>query len=385
MATGIKVEKIKEYKKLMFFMLLFFINIGVKELFRVFNQSNTAVYVIILFLSLLSIVIIYPKINKKYVHLYFISLLFYIFLIISSFSNNNTEYGLQKAYLGLLLPLTMFFIFSKKNWKTEEVLKFLVITILFLDFITILMKIRYGFWSRSVSFGFLGSITFGWLNGMAFLGTLLSTQKGIKKIFFSLFFLLMILWTGSKGPLVGLIIISTFLFYRYSRNKNKLLIFVLSILAIAIAYIIIIKYGENIRSVKMIIDFINSPDEYMEGVGQGSFGSRLENYKYSLTLFQNNILLGVGFGNWQGDYMNYLYPHNIILELLSEIGVIGIILFFGLLLLIKYKNPVSLIGLFGCVTLMFSGDFSYFRYAFYLLLIGHYLSLNENTLYTTIF
>jgi O-antigen ligase len=71
----------------------------------------------------------------------------------------------------------------------------------------------------------------------------------------------------------------------------------------------------------MLVEFFDSPDEYMEGVGRGSFGSRFDNYKYSLILFQDNLFFGVGFGGWQGDYMNMKYPHNILFELISETGI----------------------------------------------------------------
>jgi O-antigen ligase len=208
---------------------------------------------------------------------------------------------------------------------------------------------------------------------MAFLALVLQREKSVAQLVFALFFLLMVLWTGSKGPLLGIVFVCLIFFNRIMGSKISTKIMV--ILLILLLIYILSFFIDDIRSIRSIINFLANPEEYSEGVGKGSIGSRSDFMDISLNLFSKNPITGVGFGGWQDSntITDHKYPHNIIFEILSETGFIGILLFLILILNLKFKNIIAYIGIFGLVTLLFSGDFSYFRYAFFPLLMARNL------------
>ncbi|WP_410913694.1 O-antigen ligase family protein, partial [Pseudomonas sp. SIMBA_068] len=78
-------------------------------------------------------------------------------------------------------------------------------------------------------------------------------------------------------------------------------------------------------------------------------GSRLELYLDTLRIISQNLWGGVGLGNWQYyNQSNFIYPHNLILEILSELGVLlgGGVLIYILLLFYKCPRELKLIMLF---------------------------------------
>lgn len=77
--------------------------------------------------------------------------------------------------------------------------------------------------------------------------------------------------------------------------------------------------------------------------------TRLDMITASLSIWKQCPIFGVGLGNWQSHFDNYYqpgynndYPHNIIAELLSETGLVGLFLFCGVL--ICALLPLSNIG-----------------------------------------
>jgi O-antigen ligase len=347
-------------------MLLFFVNIATKEIFRFMNEKDIMLQGVCILTFLSLIIILHRWANNTY--LIIISILFYVYLIISSFSTSYMSYGVQKAYLGLLLPITLFAIFPINKWTEKEALKFLVLAILIIDIVAIVLKIRSGFFDRTVSFGLLGSIPFGWVNGMAFIGIVLQKEKKIKELIFSLFFFIMIIWTGSKGPLIGSVVICVLFLSRFI-GKSLGLKIAISLLICLVTFLMM-KYSDNIRSIRMIIDFFDSPEEYVEGTGSGSLGSRIDFLTVSLNLFLQNPIIGVGFGGWQTFSIFHTYPHNILFEILSETGIVGFLFFVLIIIKLQFKNIFAYICIYSIITLLFSGDFSYFRYAFFPFLVS---------------
>jgi hypothetical protein len=76
---GFFVER-NEIKKLLFFLILFFINIGFKEVFRVFGADNNLVQGVVIILTVVSIGFLL-KSRLANIRIIFISLVFYFFLI----------------------------------------------------------------------------------------------------------------------------------------------------------------------------------------------------------------------------------------------------------------------------------------------------------------
>jgi hypothetical protein len=367
--------KKKYLKETFLFSFLFILNIAFKELFRVSEEENT-IFLSLFFWVLLIFATLFIK--AKYLNLYKCFFIFFLFLFMLSLSSNNVSYGIQKSNLGLVSPLFCFMLFTRINWHRENLIKYFTFIIFIITVIGILYKLNNGFFQRSVSFGLFGSITFGWLSGMGFLAAYLDHKKSKIDYFLIVYFFLMILWTGSKGPLFSVSIITLYFSRKilFTSFKNFIII---SFIFLA-SYFFISNYLEEIRSVRMILELATSQEEYISGKGAGSFGTRVNYIDDSKILFYQNPFLGVGFGGWhtQNFYSDHKYPHNIIFELISEVGLIGITLFLFLInKLWTTKNIFGIIGIYSLISLQFSGDFSYFRYAFFPLLISYFI--NKNT------
>jgi len=366
-----------KFKNFIVFIVLYFIMIGSKEVFTFLGQGDFVFGGVLALSVILSFSFV--KHPAKYSKLYLVGCLFYLFLFIMSLKPLDFEYGFQKAFLGLFVPLALFGFICKKQWNEAELLRYFILSILIISSVAILYKSRFGIFTRSVSFGLLGPIPFGWVNGMALLAVALKREKKIFDFLLIAFFFLMVIWSGSKGPLVAFFIISIFFFNRILGNKfsTKLVVGLL----LTVAFLFVKSYSEDIRAVRTIMKYIEDPEGYTEGAGQGSIGAREYYVNYSLDLFENNPFSGVGFGGWSNSpIVTHKYPHNIYVELLSEVGLIGVFLFCLLLFNIKFKSIFGYMGLFGMLCLSFSGDFSYFRYSLFLLLISTYLVKEHKTL-----
>jgi len=364
-------------KNFFLFVLFFFINIGSKEVFSILREVEF-IFIGTIILSLF-LGIFFIKHSAKYTNIYVICSIFYILLLVFSFKSLDFEYGFQKAFLGLLVPLLLFRLICSKKWNEEELLKYFILTILVINCIGILYKIKVGLFNRSDSFGLLGSITFGWISGMGLLAMSLKRNKKLIDFLLIAFFFLMVLWTGSKGPLFAFFIIAFFFVNRILGKKiaGKIIV----IFFLIISFFFVKTYSEDIRSVRAAMSFFEDPEGYTSGAGKGSIGLREYYLDYSLEIYQRNPFFGVGFGGWNdSSFIDHRYPHNIYLELLSETGPIGILIFILLLYNLRYRSIFGYTGIYVMICLSFSGDFSYFRYALFMLLISTYLVKEHKTL-----
>lgn len=165
--------------------------------------------------------------------------------------------------------------------------------------------------------------------------------------------LVLMLLIGSRGPIISLI--TTLFIYVMVKLRWKPHLIIAGTAPCILLYVI----------------FINSPfmiEKYESFMTHGkkmsveeSFEGRTGIYGPSFEIFMDSPLWGVGLGKWWFEYrknnlhpmswfatkfkregrLDYTYPHNIIAEILSELGIIGI-LFFGITFL-----PLSRLGLFG--------------------------------------
>lgn len=360
--------------KIIIFVVLFSLNLSFREVFKIIGTSGVEFYFLI---SIMSITCILMSLSllKTIPKIYFPSVVLFIFLFLSSFFVVDIGYGMLKAFLGILLPLTLFSVFIRFQWTFEIIVKSFVFLTLIIGLVAVLYKLQAGFWIRNVNFGVLGPIPFGWVNGFCFVLVGLKQNKKLGDYILMLLFVLMVLWTGSKGPLVGLGVVMMLNFNKILGNKfSTKIISVFLLLAIAF---FMNMFADDIRSVKGIIDFFTDTEDYIQGTGQGSIGSRANYVQIALNMFSNNYLFGNGFGSFaENSNILHKYPHNIYAELLAESGLLSIVLFF----VIIFNNSFKGIGqgvIFILVCLSFSGDFSYFRYAFYPLLISTYIYINK--------
>ena len=237
-------------------------------------------------------------------------------------------------------------------------------------FMTVAYKFQFGFFDRQVRFFLNGPITFGWLMSMSALISLYlaSVNKQASLYFVFLAFATAIFWTGSKGPLIGLFLSSVYLLFVSGRLSRNIFIVLLS-------FVLIYMLGQFGLIPERLLAIQNIFTGQGANADFDSIGIRGQMLVDSFGIFQSNPITGVGIGNWafntgSPEYfqLGLYYPHNLIAEMASEFGVVGLLVFVGALLFCISRCGAlgaSLVILF-VICLSFSGDMSYWRFLFFI-------------------
>jgi len=189
---------------------------------------------------------------------------------------------------------------------------------------------------------------------------LLFSKKLINILFLVIAFSLMIITvcvSGSRGPLLAvafalLVLLFISVFGKPSYWRRLIFIIILIFAMISVAYSQGLLDTTVLRFGKLLSETTTDAN------------ARLDLYNGALVVWSDNPIIGVGIGGFPvkygfGDQRGY--PHNIILEVLSELGLIGLLLLvlffytcFRTLPVLRYlnKHPVLLISV-----LLFSQTF----------------------------
>jgi len=178
-------------------------------------------------------------------------------------------------------------------------------------------------------------------------------SKDIKKIFaYTLVFIIgfsITYLTGLRTAIFGLIIFSfagiIWQIFRKEITVNHLYGFMLIIICSVILITFTPEQFETETRFENLLQF-----EELKFSGEASILNRVESYKLSWQMFEERPVFGWGLGSFKG-FNNIKwttiqkYPHNIILEFLSETGIVGCLLFLSLCYLITKKifSDISLL------------------------------------------
>jgi O-antigen ligase len=186
-------------------------------------------------------------------------------------------------------------------------------------------------------------------------------KKGLWTAMIFVFIMVIYLLSARAGILAAVIVFPVyFLFKFYARYPKWVAFFCLVTLAVILA--VVAKKNERISS-------------SIEGVSQQNFNETLKNdprlliWKSALGVIRKNLILGVGTGDATNKlkkefisrgYVNGFYDnlnaHNQFLEILLENGLIGLILFSGILVYMAYiaiNQHNLLLGLFIITIVIF--------------------------------
>lgn len=122
---------------------------------------------------------------------------------------------------------------------------------------------------------------------------------------------LMILYSGARQAIVAFIII---ILVSYIIKTDLLSITRLIILIFSFFFVLIVLRHIDISFVQSVIE----SNSFEESINR--------NYDYAYGIIANNPLFGVGFGCYYNPITEEIYPHNIILEILCEMGIVGMTL-----------------------------------------------------------
>lgn len=209
---------------------------------------------------------------------------------------------------------------------------------------------------------------------MAFFALNNKTMKAI----YNIILFILIVATGSKSVIIGLLVIYMILMYnsmkkflekrkKEERKKIILVVVAISIPILSIALMVFLKY--------IPMDFIMK-----RLLSESSYGGagRTATYAKAIELFKLNPIFGCGIGNYfyQYEVHKFTYPHNIILEFLTELGVVGGIFIVAFLcrlyrcILTIYRDEkvmfLILMALMYFINAMFSGNMTLSNFQFYI-------------------
>lgn len=155
--------------------------------------------------------------------------------------------------------------------------------------------------------------------------------------------------TGSRMPLLSLIISILALLtlsFRFKKREIRLKRGAL----VAFSFLPILPIGliplYNSGAITTVIDRLLS---LFSTTGDQSSLERVDQYNTALNMFKENPFMGEGIGSFSlayGTLDQRSYPHNIFLELLSELGIWGFIAFLALLIL----SLVTIVKVFNKAT-----------------------------------
>lgn len=283
----------------------------------------------------------------------------------SIFSTQYPIYALEKLDGSLLFPFFVTFFISclLTRYKMSELLKIFLIAYLFILVVTLVYKLQFGIMNRGVRYFLNGPIVFGWLSGLAAIFSLFLFYEEKAKSYLVIFFICLfaVFWTLSKGPIVAMFITLLYILFYRGVSLNALIL-----LGLTVGFIISLSFLEiqQVQRVLLILDYANNAD-----ANYGSVGSRLELYSDSLRIIETNLISGVGLGNWQlFNDSSFIYPHNITLEILSELGLLlgGTLFLFFAFIYFQIEHIGRAYMLFFLIAMQFSGDMTYlyFLYGF---------------------
>lgn len=281
--------------------------------------------------------------------------------------------------------------------KYKRILRFFRIT--FLLSLVIAFHVFYQYLQNSRIF--LGTPTYLGISRFLSLGlviafaNILNSSKRVVSIL-SFFFILLqsmgILILGGRGPLISLLIWIVFLLLINTNKRSfaSLKVLVILIIVFTIIFLLIQNNYFESRTLNRISLITRS-----NNMGE-SFNTRLYYYKESLSLFSEKPFFGHGIGSWGVKVLNLdlrAYPHNIFLEIIVEMGLIGLLAFAALLVffvknaLYLYKTntligtAISGIFLVMFINAMFSADLAGNRLFYFSLgLVSYRPKQNKNIL-----
>ncbi len=326
-----------------------------------FSIILSVFYVILFFPMLFSIRAIQFTLSKVYLYAFLALILFSP--ILWGF-HGVTEYGIEKYinFVVIIIPL----ILVSSRFEYKDVLLLLHILLYFVFFLALLGSIKLGGSVERLSVLGGGPIIFArWM----IIGSIIIfflKNKNIKNFLLITLLILLSIAAGSRGPIFSLLFtIFIFLLLNFQKILFRLLVvlFLIGGILLVIDASFILDIGKADRLI--------TRDSTSKNVRMKFANRSLE----LIALYP----MGVGIGNWQ-EYCNktqpyhllrHEYPHNLILEVFAELGILGGVillilivkaLYFTFFRMLKYSHQNSIYELFFylqvflLINSMFSGS-----------------------------
>lgn len=340
------------------FFILFLLS-GVIKTFIMYFHIPTGIDFTLSTALILTALLVKNLLNHKFVvrvnlvSKYAMILMFALFsLILFSLFYTSSEYYVYTKILqfftivlGFLFPLLI------RNFSIEKFFKWFIIIVVTLTIVFLPLFIS-GYKSFStqyleyqnspIAMIYQSYLTMGYLIAIALIiNTFSPAFTGIRKTLISFFLFGVLLTTGARGPLFGfIIVILLFLLFKGSSiKKPKLSTFIGSIIVIGILSVYALPKHDISGLIERTFDRITTIRQ------DSSANDRIIRATFVLNhLDAEHLIFGYGFGSFGYEYLKVdtrSFPHNMPLEILFELGVLGLMIYL-LLIVIIVKHLIGL-------------------------------------------
>jgi len=290
--------------------------------------------------------------SNKYLKIAFFSLvILFIWILFSVYYSSSNSYIYQKIlrYLTIIIsflyPIIMMRSFSIKAFYKLFVFFTLITGIIFLPIFLVSYE---QYMTTHIANGvYMAYLTMGYTTAIAIIIAIFNINKMYIKFLVIASLLLILITTGARGPLIFLVILFVIYFiYKYiifaKINKNIFKYFIV-ILIVVSSLLVVIPSVPKVNT--YIADTIDRTYDRLSALtdvkGDESANSRLVFIDFVIEkLDASSIMQGYGFGSFGIEHLHKdirHYPHNIFLELLFELGVIGLFIFIIFIFSIIFK------------------------------------------------
>lgn len=291
--------------------------------------------------------------------------------------SEDPRYALEKVEALVFGTCVPFFLAASaiRRWGVRAFAESFVAFGMILLFATLLYKLHYGLFDRSVRFFLNGPIVFGWMMGFLSLvaGLQARWEPRLWNYFCLVAFMLAMIWTQSKGPLIAYALTVVLASARHA----KALLVIAVLVAFAMSVLLLSSPAEHHLAESSRLSVLLDPDEKLDASEHyGSVGVRADMLKAGTQLVAEYPFIGIGLGNWEAyTEFGFKYPHNQHLEVLVELGGGVFLIYLGGLLfgMLRSQKVVPYFAFFFIIAGLFSGDIAYLRYVAALLILGIYL------------
>lgn len=304
-------------------------------------------------------------------------LLFFVWILFSTLYSKSDDYSYRKSFLFLTNIIAFIFPIIIKEFQLLKFLKLFTISVIacFIWFYYVYFILTAEFFETELYYQVIGLyLSLAVLDGLVLLILLTSGFKIFKKNLYNLLTIILLIvfliLSGARGP-IFFVIITLGIYYSLKLFKNKIskkvnlnnvfrtIFFGLTGLTLLV-FIGVYKFYNEIsvlleRSLYRISLIFNGISDN-SGMGD-SVDVRINQFEFSFESIFNNLqsfFVGYGFGSFGIMYTGEdgrLYPHNILLEIWFELGLIGLILFLFFLTSVFWGRLKTKIYISGFVLL----------------------------------
>ena len=329
----------------------------------------------------------FSEISIDFLKIFTILFIFIVWMLITTFYTTSEKYWITKIIyfftnvISFTVPLVAY-----KNFKIDIFFKYfiLIVTLLNIFFIT---KILPNIYSNSDFYEVGDQYLFTSLSSGLNILILITVNFQYKSVLGTLLIILnfiTLLTSGGRGGIIFtfLVLILYYIFNIKILFTKKILF--LPILILITAYIIsnnselLELFNNSIKRMSLILSAVESGD------GGSSINDRIDLIHFSIDKSLNSIkefLFGYGIGSFGFEYYRLdikEFPHNILLEILFEMGLVGVILFliFYFSIIFKYRSSLIWLVIYMTLTTLKSSGLAELRIFFGILSLMIYISIH---------